>query len=202
LSQNHPLLPTIPLRSRLQIRIRPQDTIPAKVTKTTPTTPAPVPVQPPITKDPVEKPPVEVPVKKPKLSVQIKTQKGTQDLIFKKSEELQLFFKVTRPCKLRTIYRLADGMLILLDNDRIVNTPEINKWVQLSDGFEVTAPFGDEELYIFAQEKDFPELITEKIDGYTFIKDGLPSALSKTRGLKKKQVFAEDKLKITTQQNN
>jgi len=144
----------------------------------------------------------ELPKAKPKLQVQIKTQKGDRDLTFKESEEVQLFFKVNRPCKLRTIYRLADGTLILLDNDRLVNKPETNKWVQLSDGFEVAPPFGAEELYIFAQEKDFPVLMTEEKDGYTIIKEGLPIALSKTRGLKKKPVFAEDKLNITTKKNN
>jgi len=144
----------------------------------------------------------ELPKAKAKLQVQIRTQKGQQDLVFKESEEVHLFFKVNRPCKLRTIYRLADGLLILLDNDRIVNTAETNKWVQLSDGFEVAAPFGVEELYLFAQEKNFPTLQTEEKDGYTIIKDELPTALSKTRGLKKKQVFAEDKLNITTQKNH
>ncbi len=182
----------------------PTDTIPPEeaVAEVVPPPPVQRPTPAPATETSEVKPIIEVPVQKTKLTVQIKTQKGTQDLNFKESEEVQLYFKVTRPCKLRTIYRLADGMLVLLDNDRIVNTPETNKWVQLSDGFEVAAPFGVEELYIFAQEKDFPELITEEKDGYTLIKDGLPSALSKTRGLKKKQVFAEDKLKITTQQKN
>ncbi|MEL6142709.1 MAG: hypothetical protein AAFU67_13950 [Bacteroidota bacterium] len=141
----------------------------------------------------------ELPPAKEKLQVQIKTQKGDQDVTFSASEEVRLFFKVNRPCVLRTIYRLADETLILLDNDRIVNAPETNKWVQLSDGFEVAPPFGREELYLFAQEKDFPALKTEQKDGYTIIKEGLPTALRKTRGLKKKQVFAEDQLNITTQ---
>ncbi|MFK8009291.1 MAG: hypothetical protein AB8H03_23220 [Saprospiraceae bacterium] len=173
--------------------------IPIDTTATSTGTSTPTNPQTPTTNQPKNKTTTETPPPKEKLQVQIKTNKGSKDLIFNESEEVRLFFKVNRPCKLRTIYRLADGMLILLDNDRLVNTPETNKWVELSDGFEVAAPFGVEELYIFAQEKDFPSLQTIEQDGYTIIQEGLPTALSKTRGLKKKPVFAESKLNITTQ---
>ena len=143
-----------------------------------------------------------LPAPKEKLTILIKTQKGTEHLVFNESEEVQFYFNVNRPCKLRTIYKLADGSLVLLDNDRLVNQAETGQWVQLSDGFEVAAPFGAEALYIFAQEKDFPALITEELDGYAYIKEGLPIALSKTRGLKKKRAFAESSLSITTQKND
>ncbi|MEM6316501.1 MAG: hypothetical protein AAF960_02470 [Bacteroidota bacterium] len=159
-----------------------------------------VPPSPPPPKSPVTKKTEILPLPPPKakLQVQIQTQRGRQNLVFKENEEVLLYFKVSRPCQLRTIYRLADNTLVLLDNDRLVNAPETNRWVQLADGFEVAEPFGVEELYIFAQETAFPKLITEEIDGYTIIREGLPSALRKTRGLKKKQVFAEDRLTITT----
>ncbi len=143
----------------------------------------------------------ELPPAKTKLSLQIRTNKGTDQLQFKEDEEVRLYFQVSRTCKLRTIYKLADGQLILLEDDRAVNAPEIGQWIELGDGFEVAPPFGVEELYVFAQEKDFPTLTTEEIDGYTFIKTGLPTALSKTRGLKKKNVFVESKLQITTTKN-
>jgi len=136
-----------------------------------------------------------------KLQIDIKTQKGKENLVFNETEEVQVFFKVNKSCKLRTIYKLADGNLILLDNDRQINAPETNHWVQLSDDFEVAPPFGAEELYIFAAEINFPVLQTKQEGGYTLIIEGLPNALRKTRGLKKKQTFAESKLNITTQQN-
>lgn len=177
----------------------PADTTSTPVTVTPP--PSNPPSQPSVADKVPEQVKEELPAAKAKLKVQIKTQKGDRDLTFKASEEVRLYFKVNRPCKLRTIYRLADSTLILLDNDRLVNKPETNQWVELGDGFEVAAPFGVEELYLFAQENDFPTLITEEKDGYTLIKEGLPSALSKTRGLKKKQVFAEDQLKLTTLKN-
>jgi len=138
---------------------------------------------------------------KTKLQIDIKTQKGKDNLVFNETEEVRVFFKVNKSCKLRTIYKLADDNLILLDNDRQVNEPETNRWVQLGDGFEVAPPFGAEELYIFAAESNFPVLQTKQADGYTLIIEGLPNALRKTRGLKKKQTFAESKLNISTQQN-
>lgn len=181
---------------------KPADTTSSIDTITKPLSSSESPAPAPIVEKDKKKGTEEPPVKKAKLEIQIKTQKGDLNPTFNESEEVHLFFKVNRPCKLRTIYRLADGMLILLDNDRFVNTAETNKWIELSDGFEVAAPFGQEELYIFAQEKDFPVLQTEEQEGYTIIKEGLPSTLSKTRGLKKKLIFAEDKLKITTKKNN
>ncbi len=139
-----------------------------------------------------------LPEKKASFHLDIKTNKGANNLVFQESEELRLFFQVNRPCLLRTIYKLADGSLILLDDDREVNTPETKKWVELGDGFEVAPPFGTEELYVFAQEKPFPKLVVEKIDGYAYIKEGLPNALRKTRGLKKKNNLLEKKLQLTT----
>ena len=136
-----------------------------------------------------------------KLQIELKTNKGKSNLIFKEEEEIYIYFKVNTACTIRSIYKLADGSLVLLDNDREINTTETNKWLELGDGFgfEVSAPFGKEELYLLAQNTDFNKLETEQKDGYIYIKEGLPSSLRKSRGVKKKQAFAETKLNITTQ---
>ena len=140
-----------------------------------------------------------LPPPKTKLTIEIKTNKGKDNLSFKEGELVRLYFKVNQPCKIRSIYQLADSTLVLLDNDRQVNQPEVGIWVELGDGFDVSPPFGRERLYIFAQESNFPALVTATTpDGYTLIKEGLPNALRKTRGLKKRPTFAEDQLQIIT----
>lgn len=132
------------------------------------------------------------------LKIQSKTNKGSQDLQFTRGELLRLYTKVNKSCTIRIIYQLADERLVLLENDRHITTAEVNTWKELGDGFTIDAPYGAEKLYLFAQNTDFPTLITENSDGYTFIKEGLPEALQKSRGLKKRQAFAESTLSIIT----
>lgn len=134
------------------------------------------------------------------LSVQSKTNKGTNNLRFVAGETLRLYVQVNKACQIRIIYKLADGRLILLENDRLVTATETQKWIELGDGFTIEAPFGAEELYLLAQNTAFPKLVTEyTTDGYLLITEGLPTALQKSRGLKKKQAFAETRLNIFTQ---
>ena len=136
------------------------------------------------------------------LTLDCKTNKGTQNLVFKKDDLLRLYCKVNKACLLRVLYKLADGRLILLENDLQIASTQVGQWIELGDAFEVSEPFGAEQLYLFAQNTPFPTLQIENTpDGYPLIKEGLPQALSKSRGLKKKQWFAEYHLDIQTQEN-
>lgn len=145
---------------------------------------------------PRKDPPLATPAK---LELAAKTNKGNTNLTFTTGELFRLYFQVNQPCQLRIIYKLADDRLILLENDRPVNATEIDRWVELGDGYEVSPPYGKEQLYIFAQRSDFPPLQTETIEGYQVITEGLPEALKKSRGLKKRQYFVEARLDILTQ---
>lgn len=133
------------------------------------------------------------------LKIECKTNKVGNNLTFRNGEELHLYFRANRICMLRIIYKLADGRLTLLEEDRKVITNELNTWVELGDGYTIEPPYGVEELYIFAQNAPFISVHTETTpDGYTLITEGLPDALNKSRGLKKKQAFSEAILNITT----
>ncbi len=125
------------------------------------------------------------------------TNLGRENLQLKEGESLELYYTVTRPCKVRIIYQLADTSLILLHNDLELTEKDINQR-KLLDIFEVYAPLGKEQIFFFAQTADFPTLVTHTEDGYEYIDEGLPEALEKTRGLKQKVFFAEDKLDILT----
>ncbi len=94
---------------------------------------------------------------------------------------------------MRVIYQLANGQLVLLENDRQVSAAEVDQWLQTGPSFEVAAPFGEERVYVFAQTVAFPPLTTQKdAGGFLLIADKLSTALEKTRKLKRRQLFAED----------
>jgi len=132
------------------------------------------------------------------LTIACRTDKGNQNLLYRDGETMRLFVQVNQPCHLRTIYRLADGQLTLLDNDRQLSAGETGRFFEIGAGFTCSAPFGQETLYVFAQSGPFPPLRTELLDGYEIVRDGLPDALRKTRGFKKKYRYAEASLSITT----
>lgn len=132
----------------------------------------------------------------------LKTDRGTQNLHYREGETLRLYVRANSPCHLRLIYRLADGQLILLADDRTLTPSEAGRWVEIGAGFEVSAPLGEETLYAFAQDTPFEALQTREEDGYRIITSGLPEALRTTRGLKPKALRAETTLFITTSPNS
>lgn len=132
------------------------------------------------------------------LRIAVKTDKGTENLRYRTGETMRLYFKTNQPCHIRIIYRLADGSLVLFDDDRQLNAAETGRFVEIGSGYEASPPFGEEALYVFAQSGPFPALKTTIQNGYTLVSEGLPETLRKTRGFKKKYRFAEASLKLTT----
>ncbi|MEO1258083.1 MAG: hypothetical protein AAFZ15_04775 [Bacteroidota bacterium] len=136
-----------------------------------------------------------------KLTIETKTNKGSGSATFKSGETMRAYYRVNKPCLLRVIYQLADGRLILFENDRQITQEQVNKYIELGDGYEPAEPFGNEQLFFFVQTEPFPKLTTElSEDGYLEIKEGLENSLRKTRGMKKKVYLAESKLEIVTKQ--
>ena len=132
-----------------------------------------------------------------KLSLQCKTDKSGQNE-FVEGDIIRLYYKVNKPCMLRIIYKLADGQQVLLEDDLKVGETQVGQWMEIGDGYEVYEPFGEEELYVFAQEKEFPVLQTNEEDGYEFIESNLETTLSKTRGLKSMNRQVEGKIEMIT----
>ena len=158
---------------------------------------------------PTPKPPPKQPVTKTedspatntKLTITCKADKGTQNIYYRQGEIAHLYFKTNQPCYVRTLYRLADSVIILFDDDRQVTNGDVDRWLEISSGFAVAAPYGEEQLYVFAQNAPFPDLQTRPHPAdpdYTIVTEGLPQTLRKTRGLKKIKRFAEAALIITT----
>ena len=146
------------------------------------------------TKEKVEK------ITSQKLAIKAKTNKGINDLVFQQGETMRLYYQVSRPCYLRVIYEFENGDLVLLENDLQIPEKQVGKELELGDGYDPSAPFGQERIYFFAQSKKFPELNIEEVDGYRMIKDNISTTLSKTRGMKARVSYAEFKLDLTTKE--
>ena len=145
------------------------------------------------TADPSSLPPPSAP-----LQLDGKTNKGINNLVFQPEETMRVYYKVTRPCYLRVIYRLADGQMILLEDDRQVTAAEAGQYLELGDGYEAAPPFGKESLYLFAQQRPFPPLETRLENGYRIITQGLDETLRRSRGMKKKTAYDEFQIELTT----
>ncbi len=135
------------------------------------------------------------------MRLEVWTSKGDDAPVFVKGERVQIFARVDRPCHLRLIYHLADGRRALLLDDLFIDESKVNQVYQLPDEFEVDAPFGAETLQASAATAAFPKLGTRMQDGYAILTDDLPTANTKSRGLKRAQpsvLQAEARVVVTT----
>ncbi len=136
------------------------------------------------------------------LAIFCRMDKGDKNLIYRAGEIMRLYINANQSCQLRIIYKLADGRLVLFEDNLQVKESDTGRFVEIGNGYEVSPPFGKEAIYIFAQKDAFQELATHQdTDGYLFITEGLPETLERTRGFKKIGVFEEAFLNITTSAN-
>lgn len=134
------------------------------------------------------------------LTVSVKTDRSTAATqSYQEGESIRLFVQATQPCYIRALYKLADGQTVLLAEDKQVTDKDVPSWVELGTGFEVSEPFGAEELHVFAQSAPFDDLKTIAKDGYRYIPSGMPEAVTATRrGLKPKAIHTETQLHLIT----
>jgi hypothetical protein len=135
------------------------------------------------------------------LKLELRTNKGINNILYLENETMKIAFKVSEPCYLRLVYRMADDKLVLLRNDYKVTTTEVNHWVELPQDFVCAAPFGTENLLAYASKKEFPPVNIEKIGEYRFINEELSDVIDKSQSKKSKGQTAEKRITIITQEN-
>jgi len=150
------------------------------------------------------------------LKVSINSNRGSDNLLFKADDEIELFIKLN---KMGYIYiagytQTQNGTLSYLlelneghgDSKfiKFINADDANRWLSLGS-FVVEAPFGIESLQIIASNKEINSLPSTKYDkqtAYYIISTDIKKALVKTRGLKKKKSkkveMSEDVISFTT----
>ena len=136
------------------------------------------------------------------ISVDAWTNKGNDDdnLVFRPSDELQMYFRVNQPSHLRLSYILSNGTKILLIDDFYIGLDKVNKVVKAPFVFSPSPPFGVERMIITAYSKKPPSIATtsKTIDGEVYdnvIQDGLKEMMVKTRGIKLKK-NSDDKMRV------
>jgi hypothetical protein len=150
------------------------------------------------------------------LKVSLNSNKGSENLLFKHGETVQLFVKLnkmgyfyivgytqTKEGRLSYLLELQEGR----GNSKFikfVNADDASRWISLGE-FTVEKPFGIESLQVIASNKKISYLPAVKYNedsGYYVISNNIKKALSQTRGIKKKRnkktEFSEDVMSFTT----
>jgi len=134
----------------------------------------------------------------PDLKIDIITNKGNDNLIFEKDDILNLFVKTNKECYIRVIYYLADGQKVLLIDNMKITSEIINKYYQIPEIFQCSAPFGVETLQLLAQSEPFNKLQTQSRSGKLFIIEDTGEMVQNLRKEMKKQTeSAEQRLSLT-----
>lgn len=150
------------------------------------------------------------------LKVSLNSNRGSQNLLFKDGEDIELFVKLnkmgylyivgytqTKSGKMSYLLELSES-----DGDsrftKFINEDDASRWKSLG-AFTVEAPFGIESIQVIASNKKINSIPNTKYDedsGYYLISSDIKKALTQTRGLKKKKSekaeISEDVMSFTT----
>ena len=128
------------------------------------------------------------------LDLQVWTSKGRTGLVFAKKEEVTLYLKVNQPAYVRMVYLLATGRKVGLEQSYYIDASKVNQAVEYPNKFEVSPPFGVEQLFAVAFTEKPEPLLTAKetVDSeeYEVVAEGM-AAMVKHRGLTKKKSAAQ-----------
>ncbi len=151
---------------------------------------------------------------------QLSTSAGKEGLAFTEGETIELFVKLNNPGYFYLVsHNTTDKMSYVLELNesrgkraflRYVNADEVNRWLSLGE-FEVTAPFGAENLQLIASSKDLIGSLPNtrydpELELYVVGAKSTEEAVIKTRGLKPKRKkgvkSSEATLTFTTMSKN
>ena len=150
---------------------------------------------------------------------QLNTNHGKDGLVFTAGEMVELFAKMNNPGYFYLVsHNTTDAMSYVLELNeaqgkraflRYVNADEVNRWLSLGE-FEVSAPYGVENLQMVASSKDLIDHLPNvkydpKLELYVVSAASTSDAVAKTRGLKPKRTegvkSSEATLTFTTMSN-
>lgn len=139
--------------------------------------------------------------------VNVSTDKGSENLLFKNAEKIELLVKTTAPAYIYAVghtMKIKERYSYLLEFQnaegerrfiRFINADDANKWVSLGE-FTVTKPFGVESIQVVASSKDpialIPRNKKDASSGLYIISTEPAKAVAATRalinsGIKKQQ---------------
>lgn len=133
------------------------------------------------------------------LIANITTQKGSQSVIFKRGELLELYISVSREAYVRVVNVWSDNKKFLLADNFYVNPELTNQSIKLPLAWETDCPCGVEYIQMVAQDKPFESIEVNNWEGFDLISESLDEMLEVTRGMKENaEYYAESTLILTT----
>ena len=142
------------------------------------------------------------------LRIELRTSQGREGVVLTEGDTVEISVKVSRPCHLRLLYRLADGTMTLLENDVEIRAGQENEFVRLTPKtpFVCAEPFGEEALLGFAAETPFCPLPTRpnarayvrEEGGYRLFVGALSEILWVARCVEGGGASVEDRIGVTT----
>ena len=125
------------------------------------------------------------------LRLDLTTNLGRRNLLLADKQEYKLMMRVNKPCYVRLVYLLANGMRVPLEQAFYVDDSKRNLWVEYPSAFEVAPPFGVERFQGVAYANKPEPLLTKKVtvagQDYDVVADDAPKALIAHRGVKIKK---------------
>ena len=132
------------------------------------------------------------------ISVTCKSEKGRGSVHYKSGQTLRLYLKVSGPCYVRCLYKRADGRVALLDDNRQISAADADKWLEIGRSWKVYEPYGEEWLYVLAQNAPFEALPTSTGGTLAFINLKLEDALATLRKAGREHNLAESSMMLST----
>jgi len=136
------------------------------------------------------------------MDAEVSTQKGSEALVFKEGEKLELFIEVNRPSYVRLMNVWSDDQQLLLLDNYYIDEDNINKKIPLPLEWVTACPCGTEYIQLFARSEPFEYLEVETEDGFDFITEPLEDTVNKSRGYnmvkKPGSYIAESTIVVTT----
>ena len=136
------------------------------------------------------------------LRVDLTTSLGNRDLLLSEKQEYKLLVRANKPCWVRLVYILANGMRVPIEQAWYLDESKRNLFVEYPNAFEVSPPFGVERFQAVAfTEKPAPLAIRKVTVGgqpYEVVADDAPAALVAHRGVKLAKAKAETAESVIT----
>ncbi len=136
------------------------------------------------------------------LRVEIWTNKGDRNLVYAEGEEMKIYLRVNQPAWVRLFYLLANKAKVPLEQGYFIDASKVNRAIEYPDTFEVSPPFGVEQIFAVAYTVKPRPINTKSIqvggEAYEVVDD---KALVRHRGLRRKKKGAqvsEARLTLTT----
>ncbi|CAN0576100.1 unnamed protein product, partial [Laminaria digitata] len=136
------------------------------------------------------------------LRVEVWTSKGDRNLVFTEGEELKIYMRVNQPAWVRLFYLLANKAKVPLEQAYFIDASKVNRAVEYPDAFEVSPPFGVEQIFAVAFTEKPQPVATKSVriaqEPYEVVDD---QGLVRHRGLRRKKKtaqVAEARVTVTT----